>query len=79
MKSLPLPPDQPTKPCQLTLALDARKLQGLNAEQRDAVLGALVDSDVLRSGTALATTSTGAMTVRTLAQLPDATASHGAK
>ena len=42
MRSLPPPPDLPTDPCQLTLVLDGRKLRGLQKEQRDAVLGALV-------------------------------------
>ena len=41
MKSLPVPAGLPGEPRQLSMALDAPTLHGLNREQRDAVVGAL--------------------------------------
>ena len=41
MKSLPVPAGLPSEPRQLSMALDAPTLHGLNREQRDAVVGAL--------------------------------------
>ena len=41
MKSLPVPAGPPGEPRQLSMALDAPTLHGLNREERDAVVGAL--------------------------------------